>query len=218
MTDDLERVYAHRFADAEHASKEQIWQPIVAYLRRYFVDGPVLDLASDRGYFIRHVTGAERWATDLRDVHGSLPPDVHFVQGDGLALGELLPAAHFGVAFMSNYLEHLQSPEAVVEQLRVVHSLLRPGGRVIVLQPNIRLLRGSYWDFIDHKVPLTERSLEEAGVAVGFRTQALITRFLPYTTKSRLPKSKLLVRLYLATPVAWRIMGKQTLYVGEKRL
>lgn len=216
MTDDLDRVYASRFREAEQAGKDRLWPPIVAHLQRYFVDGPVLDIACDRGYFIRNVRAAERWATDLRDVRDELPSDVTFIQADGLGLADALPAGHFGVAFMSNYLEHLPSRDAVIEQLRVARDLLRPGGRVIVMQPNIRLIGGGYWDFIDHKVPLTERSLEEAASTAGLRTHALITRFLPYTTKSRLPQHPVLVRAYLAFPPAWWLLGKQTLYVGER--
>ena len=112
MTDDLDRVYARRFGTTEQASKEDVWDPIVDFLERFFVDGPVLDIASDRGYFIRHAPGTERWATDLRNVADSLPPDVRFVQGDGLALREVLPTDYFAVAFLSNYLEHLPSRDA----------------------------------------------------------------------------------------------------------
>jgi SAM-dependent methyltransferase len=216
VTDDLDRVYASRFREAEQAGKDRLWPAIVAHLQRYFVDGPVLDIACDRGYFIRNVRAAERWATDIRDVRDELPSDVTFVQADGLALASALPAGHFAVAFMSNYLEHLASRDAVIEQLRVAGELLRPGGRVIVMQPNIRLIGGGYWDFIDHKVPLTERSLEEAASTAGLRTHTLITRFLPYTTKSRLPQHPALVRAYLAFPPAWWLLGKQTLYVGER--
>jgi len=50
----------------------------------------------------------------------------------------------------------------------------------------------------------------------GFRTERVIARFLPYTTKSRLPQNALLVRAYLAFPPARWLMGKQTLYVGVK--
>jgi SAM-dependent methyltransferase len=216
VTDDLDRVYARRFRDRHRASKDRIWPPIVAYLRRYFVDGPVIDIGCDQGYFIRNVTAAERWATDLRDASAALTPDIRFVQADGLLLDKALPLDHFGVAFMSNYLEHLPSRDAVVDQLRVVRRILRPGGRVIVLQPNVRLVGGSYWDFIDHKVPMTEHSLEEAADTAGFDTRALITRFLPYTTKGRLPQHPALVRAYLAFRPAWWLMGKQTLYVGER--
>jgi hypothetical protein len=115
---------------------------------------------------------------------------------------------------MSNYLEHLESSEAVIEQLRVAARILRPGGHVVVLQPNIRLVGSRYWDFIDHKVALTERSLLEAAELAGLRTVKLTTRFIPYSTKGRLPSNAALVRAYLAFPPAWRLMGKQTLYVG----
>src|SRR3546814_14501903 len=59
---------------------------------------------------------------------------------DLLHLAGALPTGYFGTVFMSNYLEHLDGPESVVEQLRVVRALLRPDGRVIILQPNIRLV------------------------------------------------------------------------------
>jgi len=116
---------------------------------------------------------------------------------------------------MSNYLEHLMSQAEVIEQLRVAARLLAPAGRVVILQPNVRLTGGSYWDFIDHRVPLTERSLVEAANLAGLRQEHLITRFLPYTSTGRLPQSPALVRLYLAVPLAWRLMGQQTLYVGR---
>lgn len=102
----------------------------------------------------------------------------------------------------------------MVEQLRVAHRLLRPGGRVIVLQPNIRLVGGAYWDFIDHRVALTE-SLVEAGELAGLRAVAVLTRFLPYSTKGCLPVHPLLVRAYLRFPPAWWLFGRQTLYVAE---
>lgn len=212
----LDEVYARRFRASEHAHKERLWPPIVRYLSRWIEPtAPVLDIACDRGYFIRNVAAADRWATDLRDVRADLPPDVTFVRANGLDLQTLLPRAHFGAIFMSNYLEHLPSADAVIEQLTVARRLLRPSGRVIVLQPNVKLVGGAYWDFIDHRVGLTEKSLVEAGDLAGLRAVKLVTRFLPYSTKSRLPQSAALVRAYLAFPPAWRVLGKQTLYVAE---
>jgi SAM-dependent methyltransferase len=179
-------------------------------------DQPVLDIACDRGHFIRFVEATERWATDIRDVSASLPSGIRFVQGSGLDLADLVPNHYFGTVFMSNYLEHLDSSDAVVEQLRVARRLARPGGRVVVLQPNIRLVGPRYWDFIDHRVALTERSLAEAAQLAGLQTQELITRFLPYSTKSRLPQHPALVRAYLRFRPAWPLLGKQTLYVGTR--
>jgi SAM-dependent methyltransferase len=211
-------LYDVRFDAEEAAAKDRIWQEIVAYLGRWIDPAvPVLDIACDRGHFIRFAAGSERWATDIRDVAANLPADVRFVQGSGLDLARLVPTGHFGTVFMSNYLEHLPSPDAVVDQLRVARQLLRPGGRVIVLQPNIRLVGARYWDFIDHKVALTEHSLQEAADLAGLRTVELIPRFLPYSTKGRLPTHPSLVRLYLRLRPAWWLLGKQTLYVGEAR-
>ncbi len=218
LTPALGDVYAHRFSDREARAKDAAWAVIAAYLQRHVLrEAPVLDLACDRGYFIRHVEAVEKWATDVRDVSVDLPGDVRFVQADGLALAGVLPEAHFGTAFMSNYLEHLPSAAAVIEQLAVVRELLRPGGRVVILQPNIRLVGAAYWDFIDHKVALTERSLVEAAESARFRTRHLVVRFLPYTTKGRLPYRPALVRAYLRFPPAWWLLGGQTLYVGERR-
>jgi ubiquinone/menaquinone biosynthesis C-methylase UbiE len=213
----LDAVYGRRFDDADEAGKQAVWQEVTRYLQRFVDPGSVvLDLACDRGHFIRFIRAREKWATDLRDVSAHLGGDVRFVQGDGLALAGLLPQAHFDVVFMSNYLEHLPSGEAVIEQFRVVRELLRPGGRAIVLQPNIRLVGGRYWDFIDHTVALTERSLAEAAELAGLTVDRTIVRFLPYTTKSRLPQSRRLVRAYLACRPAWALLGRQTLFVARR--
>jgi SAM-dependent methyltransferase len=214
----VDRIYEHRFSDADAASKDALWLEIGRYLQRFVPrDGVVLDLACDRGHFIAHIDAKEKWATDMRDVSAHLPPNVRFVQTDGLNVADELPRGHFDLVFISNYLEHLPSSDAVVAQLRAVAELLKGGGRVLVLQPNIRLTGASYWDFIDHKVALTERSLAEAAELSGFETEHVVARFLPYTTKSRLPQHQRLVRAYLRLPPLWRLFGKQTLYVGRRR-
>ncbi|HEY6538368.1 MAG TPA: class I SAM-dependent methyltransferase [Candidatus Dormibacteraeota bacterium] len=212
----LADVYERRFSPADTERKDGVWAEIVAYLQRFIPDDArVLDLACDRGSFIRHVRAGERWASDLRDMREWLPESIRFVQQSGLDLDKVLPQDHFDVVFMSNYLEHLQSSAQVVAQLRVAHRLLRKGGLVLVLQPNIRLVGGAYWDFIDHSVALTEHSLAEAATAAGFSTERVITRFLPYSSVGRLPQHPALVRLYLRAPLAWYFMGKQTLYLGR---
>jgi SAM-dependent methyltransferase len=215
VSEPLDDLYAARFDEIEVSKKQDVWDEIARYLQR-FVDPakPVLDIACDRGHFVRPIRASEKWATDIRDMSDVLPPDVRFVRSSGLELESVLPVAHFGTVFMSNYLEHLDSADAVIQQLSVVRRLLAPGGRAIILQPNIRLVGPRYWDFIDHRVALTERSLLEAAELAGLRTHTLVTRFLPYSTKGRLPAASWLVRAYLAAPPAWWILGKQTLYVG----
>lgn len=213
----VDDVYAHRFSDAEAIQKHALWGVLGRYLQRYVPDSAVvLDLACDRGYFIENIEARERWASDLRDMSSHLTGDVRFVQSDGLTLDRVLEPESFDVVFTSNYLEHLASGDDVVAQFGVIARLLRPGGAAIVLQPNIRLLGGAYWDFIDHKVALTHVSLAEAAELSGLQTVRVIKRFLPYTTKSRLPSSPLVVRAYLAFRPAWLLLGKQTLYIARR--
>lgn len=213
----LKEVYDLRFDEADVRAKDAIWRVLGEYLQRYVPrDARVVDIACDLGYFIRHIRASERWATDIRDLGSALPNDVHFVRASGLDLADALPADYFDLAFFSNYLEHLSSTEAVLQQLRVAFGLLKPGGRVLILQPNIRLIGGKYWDFIDHQTALTEKSLAEAATMAGFKTRQVVARFLPYTTKSHMPQHPLLVRAYLAFPPAWLLLGKQTLYLAEK--
>ena len=212
-------IYARRFPGHEEGAREGVWRVLASYLQRYVpVDSAVLDIGADRGHFIRNIAARERWATDLRDTSAAYPADIKFVQADGLTLDEVVPTGHFDRVFMSNYLEHLPSGAAVVRQLEVAQRLLKPGGRVIVLQPNIRLTGAAYWDFIDHSVPITERSLVEAAELAGLRKVELVTRFIPYTTKGRLPSWPVLVRGYLAVRPVWRMMGKQTLLIAERPL
>jgi 2-polyprenyl-3-methyl-5-hydroxy-6-metoxy-1,4-benzoquinol methylase len=213
----LDRLYQHRFSEADAQRKEAVWRAIAAYLQRYIDERqPVLDVGCDRGNFIRNIRAHEKWATDLREVSASLGSGIKFVQCNGLDLAETLPSDYFGTVFMSNYLEHLATPDAVLGQLAAAFAVTRPGGRVVVLQPNIRLVREAYWDFLDHRVAMTDRNLREACEAVGYRSEHMVLRFLPYTTKSRLPQSELLVRAYLRIAPARWLLGKQSLYIGVR--
>lgn len=214
---ELDGIYRTRFDERRQAGKMAVWAEIARYLARWVDPSrPALDVACDAGYFIRHVRASERWATDVRDVADLLPPTIRFVQADGLALASILPTGHYGTIFMSNYLEHLSGVDDVIRQLQVARDLLAPGGRLIVLQPNVRLTGGSYWDFIDHRVPLTEKSLLEAVGLARLRPIHVTARFLPYSTRGRLPQYGLLVRWYLRLPLLWRVFGKQTLVVAER--
>ena len=80
MAEQLEDVYARRFGELDAARKDRIWREIARYLQRHVDrDAVVLDLACDRGDFIRNIVAGEKWASDLRDVSGHLSDDVRFV-------------------------------------------------------------------------------------------------------------------------------------------
>jgi len=176
-TDDLGEIYGLRFSEADAQEKDLIWREVTRFLQRFVApDAAILDIACDRGDFIRNVVGGERWASDLRDVRGELPEEIRFVQANGLELDRVLPNRHFDVAFSATTSSTCQRASDVIEQFRVAHRLLKPGGSVIVLQPNIRLVGARYWDFIDHSVALTEQSLTEAAELAGFRAETVIKK------------------------------------------
>ena len=79
---DLDSVYRARFGDGEADGKLDLWAPITEYLARWIpIDGAVLDVACDRGYFIRNVAARERWATDIRDLSAAFDAAVRFRTG-----------------------------------------------------------------------------------------------------------------------------------------
>jgi len=118
------------------------------------------------------------------------------------------------VVFTSNFFEHLPDKAALRWTLDQIKSSLRPGGRLIAMGPNIKCVPGAYWDFWDHYLPLTEMSLQEALENRGFRMEKCLERFLPYTMAGKKPTPLALIRLYLALPPAWKLLGKQFLVVA----
>jgi hypothetical protein len=93
----------------------------------------------------------------------------------------------------------------------------RPGGRIVVLMPNIRYLGGRYWDYLDHHLPLTHLSVGEALELSGYEVEQSIPRFLPYTVKdARFVVRPVMVRAYLKIRPAWRVLGRQMLVVARR--
>lgn len=120
------------------------------------------------------------------------------------------------VVFESNLFEHLPSKQVLNHVVRGVYRKLRPEGRFILMQPNIRYVGAAYWDFYDHHIPLSHLSCVELLRNCGFAIDRVIPRFLPYTTKSRLPKHPIFVGLFLRCRPLWAVMGKQFLIVARK--
>jgi ubiquinone/menaquinone biosynthesis C-methylase UbiE len=215
---DVEALYDHRFSDAERARKDRLWEVLCErFLQRYVrAEDTVLDLACGLGEFSRHIRAARRIAVDLNASARRLLPDVvEFHAGPAHDLS-FLPDGTVDLAFSSNFLEHLPDKAAIDAVLRDVRRVLKPGGRYVVIQPNVRYAYREYWDFYDHHTPLSHLSCGEAFALAGFEVEQVIARFLPFTTKTRVPSHPALLRLYLALPPLWRLFGKQFLLVGRK--
>ncbi len=63
--------------------------------------------------------------------------------------------------FISNFFEHIPR-EAIVSTLTEARRVLKPDGRLLVLQPNVRYCAKDYWMFFDHITPVDDRALAEA--------------------------------------------------------
>jgi SAM-dependent methyltransferase len=112
-----------------------------------------------------------------------------------------LGAAAFDVVLASNVLEHFE-PDAAARVAAGVATVLRPGGRFIVIQPNFRLAFRRYFDDYTHRSVFTDRSLPALLKASGLQIEQVRARFLPYSMQERrVPVWPWLVRAYLESPV-----------------
>jgi SAM-dependent methyltransferase len=214
----LARLYQARFAPAEVAAKERVWAILCKdFFSRFVKPGDrVLDVAAGYCEFINNIECGEKYAYDANpDTARFAARGVKLVAGDCRDMSAL-PAAAFDVAFVSNFFEHLASKHDVDVVLQQIFQRLRPGGLLLVLQPNLRYVGVKYWDFFDHTVPLTEHSMTEGLVKNGYRIKLMIPRWLPYSFKSKLPTAGWMVRLYLRLPLAWWLLGKQMFVVAER--
>ena len=208
---DLADLYSKRFTRAELEFKRRMWVVLVErFFQRFVNDGDtVLDLGAGACEFLNEVACSRKIAVDLNPetAKHARNAEVYPVRGSSM---DPVATGSVDVLFCSNFFEHLSDKTEVLRTLRECHRVLRPGGRLLVLQPNLRYLPGSYWDYLDHNVPLTDRSMVEALSLTGFVPEEVLPRFLPYTVKGyRVPKSASLVRLYLRMRFAWPIFGKQ---------
>jgi len=177
-----------------------------------------LDLGCGWCEFINAVPCRRKFAMDLNpDVERHALPGVKVLQQDCSEKWQVQDES-LDVVFTSNFFEHLTSKSALEKTLLEAHRVLKTGGRLIAMGPNIKHLPGAYWDFIDHHLPLTELSLLELMKKCGFEREFCIGRFLPYTMSEGRQYPIWMLRLYLAVPFVWRFWGKQFLVVGRKTM
>jgi SAM-dependent methyltransferase len=211
-----QRLYEFRFADVDQSARTAVWVEIADSIHA-LLGRPrrVLDPAAGRGEFINAVPAPERWAVDqVAYEEGTYAPGVQSVVSD--IFDAELPQAHFDAVWVSNFLEHLTTQEAVATFLERMRETLAPGGRIAIMGPNFRYCQNEYFDMADHTLIFTHKAIAEHVYAAGFTPERVEPRFLPYSFTGRLPPSPSLTRLYLRTPAAWRVLGKQFLVIGRR--
>ena len=213
---ELERQYRRRF-DAQLMYRNAVWQILTANFFQRFVapEATVLDLGCGYGQFINNIVSRHKHAMDLNPgARAYLDPSVHFIEQD-CAVRWPFEDGVLDCVFTSNFLEHLPDKTFVTRALAEARRCLAPSGTIVCLGPNIRYVPGAYWDFWDHHVALSDRSISEILELSGFRVSQAIPRFLPFTMADGPPAPLAFVRAYLRLPVAWPIFGRQFLVAAQ---
>ena len=219
MSDKLAALYANRFDDAERAWKQDVWRVLwTRVLSRWVGDADTLvDLGAGYCEFINHAVARRRIAVDLNpDTANSAAAGVEVRSASADDLG-FLQRSEVDVVFTSNFLEHLPSKDVVARVFSEAARVLKPGGRFLLVGPNIRYLADQYWDFFDHHIPLSHATICELLKLHGFRIEHVEPRFLPYTVKGTRLRWSWLVSLYVSLrPLSSALLGKQFFIVGRK--
>lgn len=196
------------------AERDAVWRHIIAHLGPWIDPTvPVLDLGTGTGAFIAAVEAVRRIAVDA-DPHavglGLAGVEAHVLPATNLSA---IADASIGTIMASNLLEHLERDDAArcIDECRRV---LRPGGHLILVQPNFRLRPREYFDDYTHRTIFTDVSLADLVTSRGLDVVRADPRFLPLTMKSRLRVGHRLVPLYLRSP--WRPLAGQMLVIGRR--
>lgn len=214
---DLEKLYTTRFTGHEDY-RNRIWRLLTSEFFSRWVkpSDTVLDLGCGYGEFINNIPATKKYAMDLNpSTRNQVSPAVEFLEQD-CSLPWPLPDNALDIVFTSNFFEHLPTKQVLLLTMTEAQRCLKPGGRLIAMGPNVKYLPGSYWDFFDHYLPLTELSISELMTLSGLQIEQSIGRFLPYTMSLGHQPAPWKVSLYLKLPLAWRIFGRQFLVVGRK--
>ena len=206
--------YETRYTFDEGRSK--VWKAITEYLQKYIDEKAdcVVDLGAGYCDFINNIKAPLKFAVDINPAGAKYcKQGVTFCNA---AIDNLIgiPDDSIDVLFASNLLEHLDDLQ-LESALKEFNRILKNGSRVILMQPNFRYAYKEYFDDYTHKKVFTHISLRDFFEANGYEPIKIMPKFLPFSLKSRLPKSYILTKLYLVS--FYKPMAKQMLLVFKKK-
>ncbi len=197
-------------------ARNVVWATVARHLAPYVPqDAAVLELGAGYCDWINNVRAARRVALDIwPDLPAFAAPGVEPIVLDASVGLQSLGSSSFDVVLASNFLEHF-SPDVAASVVEGVRTLLRPGGRFVIVQPNFRYAWRHYFDDYTHRSVFTDVSLPAMLRANGFRVLEVRPKFLPYSLQgARVPITRFLVSVYLRSPI--KPMAGQMLVVAAR--
>jgi len=207
-------IYKIRFNEIEQ--RNRLWKILVNNFFQKYVDknDTILDVPSGYCEFINNIEAKLKYAVDINpDAKKFALKKVKFIHSKASKI--TIKKLSIDKVFVSNFFEHI-TREEIIKTIKEFRRILRKDGQVLVLQPNIRYISHDYWMFFDHITPIDDRALTEIFSVYGFKLIKKIDKFLPYTTKSKLPQSNIFVKLYLKFPFLWPFFGRQSFLIYQK--
>lgn len=216
--EELSHLYQRRFSVEELEGKRLLWWILCReYLDQYIrATDTVVDLGAGSCEFINAVRAGRKIAVDVNPdtKKYAIDAEVLLTSSDDMSA---IPTATVDVVFTSNFFEHLPDKRALLRTLEECARILRSGGSLLILMPNLRYLHGRYWDYFDHHLPLTHLSLAEGLRLAGFTPEIVIPRFLPYTVKDFPVKIRpFMVKAYLRMRFLWPLLGRQMFILARR--
>jgi ubiquinone/menaquinone biosynthesis C-methylase UbiE len=209
-------IYSRRFK-SDVAFRNELWEILCKRYFQKFISpqSTVLEIAAGYCEFINNIGAAHKIAVDINEQTAAFAnPDVRVIATRSSNLSALENECIDNI-FISNFFEHIERDE-ISRTLIECRRVLKPNGQILILQPNIRYVYKDYWMFYDHITPIDDRALCECLELLHYRIHTVVPRFLPYTTKSKLPRAPWLIKLYLKMPFLFHIFGGQAFIIALK--
>jgi SAM-dependent methyltransferase len=195
--------------------RKAVWKEIAMYIYKNVGEqGVVLELGAGFCDFINQFPSKKKICIELNEERKKFASsEVDFLCGDVLQEIQKLKT-EVSMVFASNFLEHF-SEEQLGDLLPRIHNILNANGKLVLIQPNYRLCKNSYFDDETHQTIFSDENIVQFLEKFDFKVIHLIPGLLPFSMKSRLPKWPLLVRFYLNSPM--RPHAAQMYVVAQKK-
>lgn len=181
--------------------RKDVWRAICEYLQKFIPESSVvLDFGSGYCDFINQIKASKKIAVDIN------PESKKYCKKDVTFLNSLSQVKKLSIKpdtiFMSNILEHMNDEELDSLFLEMERTL-KPGFKIVIIQPNYFFSYRKYWDDYTHKKAFSHESLVDFLNSKGFEIVKVEKKFLPFSMKSKFPKSYWLTKIFLLLHCRW---------------